>query len=160
MVFEWGKGLQQVLTIFTHSRIPISALTLGTAMGAFEMGLEHAQRREIFGKRISDFQAKSFEMADFFARMEAARLVLWKGCWKAEAGEDFRLESSMAKYLAVNISREVTAWAADLFGAASVIFDHPIHKYPMDVWGSSLGEGTQDVHKLVIARAIVARYQF
>ena len=90
--------------------------------------------------------------------MEAARLVLWKGCWKAETGEDFRVESSMAKYLAVKISREVTAWAADLFGAASVIFDHPVHKYPMDVWGSSLGEGTQDVHKLVISRAIMAKY--
>ena len=90
--------------------------------------------------------------------MEAARLVLWKGCWKAETGEDIRVESSMAKYLAVKISREVTAWAADLFGAGSVIFDHPIHKYPMDVWGSSLGEGTQDVHKLVIYRAIMDRY--
>ncbi len=157
---ERGRGLQQVLTIFTHSRIPISALTLGTAAGAFEMGLEHAQRRKIFGKKISDFQAKSFEMADFFARMEAARLVLWKGCWKAAAGEDFQVESSMAKYLAVNISREVTTWAADLFGAASVIFDHPIHKYPMDVWGSSLGEGTQDVHKLVIFRALMAWHQF
>jgi alkylation response protein AidB-like acyl-CoA dehydrogenase len=61
----------------------------------------------------------------------------------------------MAKYLTVGIAREVGLWAADLFGAASVVFDHPIHKYPMDAWASSLGEGTQDVQKLIIFREIM-----
>jgi alkylation response protein AidB-like acyl-CoA dehydrogenase len=153
-----GRGLKQVLTIFTHSRVPISALTLGTAQGAFETALEHAQRRKIFGHRIADFQAKTFEMADFFARMEAARLALWKACWAMDQGGDFRLEASMAKYLSVMIAREVTAWAADLFGAASVMFEHPIHKFPMDAWASSLGEGTQDVQKLVIFRELMKRH--
>ncbi|NIO06715.1 MAG: acyl-CoA dehydrogenase, partial [Deltaproteobacteria bacterium] len=55
-------------------------------------------------------------------------------------------------------AREVTPWAADLFGAASVVFDHPIHKYPMDAWASSLGEGTQDVQKLVIFRELMKKY--
>jgi len=154
---ERGRGLQQVLEIFTHSRISISALTLGTAAGAFEMGLAHARKREVFGKKVSEFQAKSFEAADYFSRIEAARLVLWKTCWLKDQGMDFRLESSMAKYLTVQIAREVSLWAADLFGAASVIFDHPIHKYPMDAWASSLGEGTQDVQKLVIFREIMKR---
>jgi alkylation response protein AidB-like acyl-CoA dehydrogenase len=63
----------------------------------------------------------------------------------------------MAKYLTVEVAREVTVWAADIFGAASVMLDHPIHKYPMDVWGSSLGEGTQDVQKLVIFRELMKR---
>jgi alkylation response protein AidB-like acyl-CoA dehydrogenase len=150
-----GRGLQQVLEIFTHSRITISALTMGTAAGAFEMGLNHARKREIFGKKIVDFQAKSFEIADYFSRIEAARLVLWKACWLKDTGRDFRLESSMAKYLSVQIAREVGQWAADLFGAASVIFDHPVHKFPMDAWASSLGEGTQDVQKLIIFREIM-----
>jgi alkylation response protein AidB-like acyl-CoA dehydrogenase len=122
------------------------------------MALGHAQKREIFGRKIVDFQAKSFEIADFYARIEAARLMLWKACWTMDKGVDFRLESSMAKYLAVRIAREVTTWAADLFGAASVILEHPIHKFPMDVWGSALGEGTQDVQKLVIFREVMKRY--
>ena len=96
-----------------------------------------------------------FESADFCARMEAARLMLWKACWKVDRGGDFGLESSLAKYLAVDVARQVTAWAADLFGAASVMFEHPIHKFPMDAWASSLGEGTQDVQKLIIFREML-----
>jgi alkylation response protein AidB-like acyl-CoA dehydrogenase len=152
-----GRGLQQVLEIFTHSRVAISALTLGTAAGAFELALDHARRRDIFGEKIANFQAKSFEIADFHSRIEAARLMVWKACWAKDQGQDFRLEASMAKYLAVLIAQEVSRWAADLFGAASVIFEHPVHKYPMDAWASSLGEGTQDVQKLVIFREVMKR---
>jgi hypothetical protein len=74
-----------------------------------------------------------------------------------DQGKDFRLDSSLAKYVSVMTAREVTAWAADLFGAASVILDHPVHKFPMDAWAASLGEGTQDVQKLVIFREIMKR---
>jgi len=150
-----GQGLQQVLTIFTYSRVPISALTLGTAVGAFELALEHARKRKVFGQAISDFQAKAFEGADFYAKIEAARLMLWKACWKMDRNEDFRQDSSLAKYLAVEVTRHTTTWAADIFGAASVIQEHPVHKFPMDAWASSLGEGTQDVQKLVIFRELM-----
>ena len=153
-----GKGLQQVLTVFTYSRVPIAALTLGTAVGAFELALDHANKRKVFGQKISDLQAKSFEFADFYAQIEAARLMLWKACWKVDIHEDFLQESSLAKYLAVEVAREVTMWAADIFGAASVVYEHPIHKFPMDAWAASLGEGTQDVQKLVIFRELMKRY--
>lgn len=155
---ERGRGLQQVLTIFTDSRILISAMALGTAAGAFELALDHASKRQIFGKKIVEFQAKAFEIADFFTRIESARLMLWKACWTKDQGKDFRLESSMAKYLTVILAREVGLWAADLFGAASVILEHPVHKYPMDAWAASLGEGTQDVQKLIIFREIVKKW--
>ena len=154
-----AQGLQQVLTVFTNSRVPIAALTLGTAVGAFELALEHAGKRKIFGQTITDFQAKTFEAADFYAKIEAARLMLWKACWKIDQNKNFRQESSLAKYLAVEIARNVTIWAADIFGAASVIQEHPIHKFPMDAWASSLGEGTQDVQKLVIFRELMKRYE-
>ena len=157
IVGEPRNGFRQVLTIFTHSRVVISALTLGTAFGAFELGLDHAAKRKIFGKRIIDHQAKAFEIADLHARIEAARLMLLKACWTADKGNNFRLEASTAKYLSVTIAREVAAWAADLFGAASVIFENPIHKFPMDAWASSLGEGTQDVQKLLIFREMMKR---
>lgn len=153
-----GRGLQQVLAIFTNSRVPIAALTLGTALGAFGLALEHAGRRKIFGQTITNFQAKAFECADFYAKIESARLMLWKACWKMDRNEDFRQESSMAKYLAVEITRSVTMWAADIFGAASVIREHPIHKFPMDAWASSLGEGTQDVQKLIIFRELIKQF--
>ena len=100
---------------------------------------------------------KAFESADLYARMEAARLMLHKACATADEGRDFRLEASMAKYLAVAVARETTAWSADLFGAASVMAGHPIHKFPLDAWAASLGEGTEDVQKLVIFREMRKR---
>ncbi len=154
-----GRGLQQVLTVFTHSRVPIAALTLGTAAGAFELALDHANKRTIFGQKILNFQAKAFEVSDLYAKIEAARLMLWKACWKVDKGEDYRQASSLAKYLAVETAREVTVWAADIFGAASVVYEHPIHKFPMDAWAASLGEGTQDVQKLVLFREIMKRHR-
>lgn len=157
LVGERGRGLQQVLEIFTHSRISISALTLGTAAGAFATGFKHGRTRRAFGEKIVNFQAKSFETADFYSKIQAARLMLWKACWLKDQGEDFRLQSSIAKYLAVEVARAVSVWAADLFGAASVIFEHPVHKYPMDAWAASLGEGTQDIQKLVIFRELMKR---
>ncbi len=155
LVGERGRGLQQVLTIFTHSRVFISAMTLGTAEGAFDLAVDHAKKRRIFGRKIADQQFKAFQIADLYAKIEASRLLIHKACWTLDLGDPFRLESSVAKYIAVQTAREVTEWAADLFGAASVIYEHPIHKFPLDVWGSSLGEGTQDVQRLVILREIM-----
>jgi alkylation response protein AidB-like acyl-CoA dehydrogenase len=154
-----GRGLQQVLEIFTNSRVPIAALTLGGAVGAFNLAVNHMQKRKIFGQKIMDFQAKAFEISDYYAKIESARLMLWKACWEIDQAEDFRQTASMAKYLAVEVAREVTVWAADIFGAASVVQEHPIHKYPMDTWGASLGEGTQDVQKLIIFREFMKRYR-
>lgn len=157
---ERGRGIQQVLEIFTESRIAITALTTGTALGAFELALRHAGKREVFGTRLARMQAKSFEIAHLYARIEAARLALRKAAWTRDAGRDFRLESSIAKYLAVDAARETVVWAADLFGAVSVMVDHPVHKFPLDAWASSLGEGTQDVQKLVIFREVMRRYGY
>jgi alkylation response protein AidB-like acyl-CoA dehydrogenase len=150
-----GKGLQQVLTIFTYSRVFISAMTLGTAEGAFDLALSHARKRKIFGVRIADHQFKSFQIADLYAKIEACRLLIHKACWAMEKGMPFRLEASVSKYLTVQTAKEVADWAADLFGAASVIYEHPIHKFPLDAWASSLGEGTQDVQRLVIFREVI-----
>jgi alkylation response protein AidB-like acyl-CoA dehydrogenase len=152
-----GRGLQQVLEVFTNSRVPIAALTLGTAVGAFNLAFERMQKRRILGDKILSFQAKAFELSDFYSKIESARLMLYKACWLVDLREDFRQASSIAKYLTVEVAREVTVWAADIFGAASVMLEHPIHKYPMDVWGSSLGEGTQDVQKLIIFRELMKR---
>ncbi len=157
LVGKRGRGLQQVLSVFTHSRVPISALTLGTAAGALEAAVRHGEKREVFGKKIWEFQAKAFEAAEHYAAIEAARLLIMRACWSMEHQDDFRLESSLAKYMAVKTAREVTTWAADLFGASAVIFDHPIHKFPMDAWASSIGEGTQDIQKLVIFREFMKR---
>ena len=154
-----GRGLQQVLEIFTNSRVPISALTLGGATGAFNLAVNHMQKRKIFGEKIINYQAKAFEISDYYAKIESARLMLRKACWEIDQAQDFRQTASVAKYLAVEVARQVTVWAADIFGAASVVQEHPIHKYPMDTWGASLGEGTQDVQKLIIFREFMKRYR-
>jgi len=153
-----GYGLAQVLEIFTHSRVAIAALTLGTAAGAFDLAVRRAVKRTAFGRRIADHQAKSFEIAERHAEIEAARLAVWKACWRVDRGEDFREAASIAKLLTVAAAQRTSAWAADIFGAASVMYEHPIHKFPMDAWGSSLGEGTQDIQKLIIFREVMKRY--
>jgi alkylation response protein AidB-like acyl-CoA dehydrogenase len=153
-----GRGLQQTLAVFTHSRIPISGLALGTAQGAYELAMRHARQRTVFGKRLIEQQVKAFESAHLYAQIESARLALLKACWSMDTGRDYRMASSLAKYLTVEAAREVSRWAADLFGAASVIADHPIHKFPMDAWAVSLAEGTQDIQKLVLFREIMKRY--
>jgi alkylation response protein AidB-like acyl-CoA dehydrogenase len=151
-----GRGLPQVLTIFTHSRVPISALTLGSAAAGLEMALERLRRRRAFGRPLAAQQAKAFEAAEHYARWRAARAMLTEACGIVEAGKDFRLAASTAKFLAVDTARRIGTWAADLFGAASVMTDHPVHRFPLDAWASSLGEGTQDIQKLIIAREILA----
>lgn len=150
-----GCGLQQTLTVFTNSRVPISGIALGTAAGAFDLAVQRTQNRKVFGKSIADFQAKAFEMADYYARMEAARLMVYRAAVAMDSRDDFRFEASLAKYLSVGIAKQICPWAADLFGAASVINEHPIHKFPMDAWAVSLAEGTQDVQKLVIFRELI-----
>ncbi len=150
-----GQGLQQTLTVFTNSRIPISGIALGTAAGAFELAVQRARKRKAFGQSIAEFQAKAFEIADYYAQMEAVRLMVYRAAAAMDSGGDFRFEASLAKYLSVKIAKELCPWAADLFGAASVINDHPVHKFPMDAWAVSLAEGTQDVQKLVIFRELI-----
>ena len=154
-----GQGLQQVLSIFTHSRIPIAGLSLGTAQGAFDLAVKHARKRQLFGRPMIEFQAKAFETADFYARLQAVRLMVYQAANAMDQNHDFRLEASMAKYLAVQLAQDIGQWAADVHGAASVIQNHPIHKFPMDAWAVSLAEGTQDVQKLVIYRELMKRLE-
>jgi alkylation response protein AidB-like acyl-CoA dehydrogenase len=159
MMGEPGRGLRQTLTVFTYSRIPIAGMALGTARGAFDLALQRAVKRKAFGRPIAGFQAKAFEFADFYARMEAARLMVYRAATAMDGGGDFRLQASLAKYLAVQIAKDLCPWAADLFGAASVMGGHPVHKFPMDAWAVSLAEGTQDVQKLVIARELFKNHK-
>ncbi|MEJ5357236.1 MAG: acyl-CoA dehydrogenase [Desulfobacterales bacterium] len=149
---ECGRGLAQVLSVFTASRVPIAAIAVGTAQGAFDLALAHGRRRRAFGVRLLDFQAKAFEAADLHARLEAARMMVWRAAWEADREAESRAAAAAAKYLAVDAARRVTHWAADLFGAASILRNHPIHPFPLDAWAASLGEGTQDVQKWVIFR--------
>jgi alkylation response protein AidB-like acyl-CoA dehydrogenase len=153
-----GRGLQQTLAVFTHSRIPIAGLALGTARGAFELAMRHARQRSVFGKRLIDLQAKGFEAARLYAQIEAAHLALLKACWAMDGGRDYRMASSLAKYLTVEAAKDVSRWSADLFGAAGVLADHPIHKFPLDAWAVSLAEGTQDIQKLVLFRELIKHY--
>lgn len=154
---ERGQGLQQLLSVFTHSRVPISGLALGTARGAFELALDRMGNRKIFDRPIADFQAKAFEAADHHSRLEAARLAVISAAAVMDRGGDFRFEASIAKYLAVDAARRIADWATDLYGAAAVMADHPVHRFPMDAWAVSLAEGTQDVQKLVIFRELMKR---
>jgi alkylation response protein AidB-like acyl-CoA dehydrogenase len=159
LIGERGRGLSQVLAVFSRSRIPMAALALGTGQGAFEIGVRQALRRRAFGRPVAAFQAKAFEIAELDAALEAARLAVWKACWELDrGGEGFRGASAAAKLLAVEAGRRAALWAADVCGAAAVMRGHPVHRFPLDAWAASLGEGTQDIQKLIISRELLKRF--
>lgn len=155
---EPHRGFPLVMQTFTQSRIAISALTVGTAWGAYRLALERARTRTTFGKRLIEHEAKAFEFSDMLSRLEAARLLVHRAAWRYDRGEDHILEASLAKYFCVEETRAITHWAADVFGASSVMEENPIFKFPWDAQAASLGEGTQDIQKLIISRELEKRF--
>jgi alkylation response protein AidB-like acyl-CoA dehydrogenase len=156
---EPNQGFSMVMQTFSSSRIAIAALTVGTALGAFALAFERANARRVFGRTIIEHEAKSHEFAEMWTRLEAARLLVLRAAWLKENGHDYVMAASMAKLFACEQSFAVTRFAADIFGASGIIEDNPISKFPLDAWAASLGEGTNDIQRRVIARELIKRWE-
>lgn len=152
------EGFKEIMTIFNSSRIAIAALTYGTALGAFKLALQRARRREAFGKKIIEHQAKAFQFSEMAAELEAAKLLVIKAAWLKDMGRDFVFNASAAKLIVGREARRITMWAAESFGASGIMEENPISRYPLDAWGSLLGEGTEDIQKHIIANQLSKKY--
>jgi alkylation response protein AidB-like acyl-CoA dehydrogenase len=156
-----GKGFINSLQILDGGRISIAALALGMARGAAEAATKYAQQRKQFGKAISEFQAIQFKLADMATEIAAARMLVYRAAWLADrsraAHDSIRLtrESSMAKLYASEVAVRVANEAVQVFGGYGFTKDYPVEKFYRDSKLCTIGEGTSEIQRLVIARQLL-----
>jgi len=150
-----GNGLIQSLQILDGGRISMGALAVGMAQGAYETALRYAKQRRQFGKAISEFQATQIKLADMATQIEAARLLVHRAAWLADRNMRFTKEGSMAKLFASEVAVRVAGEAVQILGGYGFIKDYPAEKYYRDVKLCTIGEGTSEIQRLVIARQLL-----
>ena len=153
-----GEGFIGSLKILDGGRISIAALGLGMAQGALEAATKYAKQRKQFGQPISEFQAIQFKLADMATQVEAARLLVYQAAWLADQNSArFTRESSMAKLFASEVAVRVADECVQIHGGYGFIKDYPAEKFYRDVKLCTIGEGTSEIQKLVIARSLLGK---
>jgi len=155
---EEGSGFRQALTILDGGRISIAALALGIAQGALGASVKYSREREQFGKPIGEFQAIQWKLADMATEIEAARLLTLKAAFLKDRGNEVVLESSMAKYYASEAAARATSEAVQIHGGYGFIKEFPVEKLYRDVKLTTIGEGTSEIQKLIIARELLKMF--
>jgi len=153
-----GEGFIGSLKILDGGRISIAALGLGMAQGALEAATDYAKQRKQFGKAIAEFQAIQFKLADMATQVEAARLLVYQAAWLADQKDvRFTRESSMAKLFASEVAVRVANECVQVHGGYGFTKDYPAEKFYRDVKLCTIGEGTSEIQRLVIARQLLAK---
>jgi alkylation response protein AidB-like acyl-CoA dehydrogenase len=152
---EVGDGFKQAMKVLDGGRISIAALGLGIAKGAYEASVQYAKERHQFGRPISEFQAISFKLADMATEIKAAELLINQACALKIKGENVTKESAMAKYYSSEIAVKVAADAVQIFGGYGYTRDFPVEKFYRDSKLCTIGEGTSEIQKIVIAREVL-----
>jgi alkylation response protein AidB-like acyl-CoA dehydrogenase len=152
---EVGDGFRQALKILDGGRISIAALSLGIAKGAFEAALQYSQERHQFDQPISNFQGISFKLADMATEIAAAELLIMKAADLKNRGEKVTEAGAMAKYYASEVAVRVSNDAVQIFGGYGYTKDFPVEKYYRDSKLCTIGEGTSEIQKIVIAREVL-----
>ncbi|MBX0333501.1 acyl-CoA dehydrogenase family protein [Pontibacter sp. HSC-14F20] len=150
-----GEGFIQAMKVLDGGRISIAALSLGIAQGAFEAALAYSQERHQFNKSISSFQGIAFKLADMATEIEAASLLTYQAADMKNRGLNVNKESAMAKLYASEVSVRVANEGVQIFGGYGFTKDYPAEKYYRDAKLCTIGEGTSEIQKLVISRAIL-----
>ncbi|HEY0077055.1 MAG TPA: acyl-CoA dehydrogenase [Pyrinomonadaceae bacterium] len=154
-VGEEGQGFIQAMQILDGGRISIAALAIGIAQGAYESALRYSKEREQFGKPISEFQAIQFKLADMATQIDAARLLTYRAAYLKDQGKRVTKESAMAKLYAGEMSVRVSEEAIQIHGGYGYTKDYPAEKYWRDSKLCTIGEGTSEIQRLVIAKQIL-----
>jgi alkylation response protein AidB-like acyl-CoA dehydrogenase len=157
LVGEEGQGFVNTMQVLDAGRIGIAALAVGLAQGAYEAALNYARERKAFGRTITSFQAIQFKLADAATRIEAARLLTYRAAYLKQQGQRTTLESSMAKLYASEIAVRVADDCVQIHGGYGFVKDYPAEKYFRDVKLTTIGEGTSEIQRLVIARQLLSR---
>ena len=154
-----GHGFRQVLSALEAGRINVAARAVGVATAAFDAAIAYAQRREAFGVPIAKHQAIQIKLADMATKIEAARLLTYDAARKKDEGERADLEAGMAKLFATEMCGEVTLESMRIHGGYGYIKDYPVERYYRDAPLMIIGEGTNEVQKLIIARRLLEKYK-
>jgi alkylation response protein AidB-like acyl-CoA dehydrogenase len=150
-----GEGFIQAMKVLDGGRISIAALSMGIAKGALEASVKYAKERQQFGQPIANFQAIAFKLADMATEVEAAELLTFKAADLKNKGEKVTRHSAFAKYYASEVAVKVSTEAIQIFGGYGYTKDFPVEKYYRDSKLCTIGEGTSEIQKLVIARDIL-----
>lgn len=150
-----GEGFVDALRVLDGGRISIAALSLGIAQGAFDAALKYSKQRKQFGRLISDFQAIQFKLADMATEIAAARLLVQRAAWLKDQGRPVNAESAMAKLYASEIAVKAANEAVQIHGGYGFTKDYPVEKFYRDVKLMTIGEGTSEVQRMVIARQLL-----
>lgn len=152
---EIGDGFIQAMKILDGGRISIAALSLGIAKGALEASIKYAAEREQFGKPIAEFQGIAFKLADMATQIEAAEMLTYQAAYLKNNGMKVTKEGAMAKYYASEVAVRASTEAVQIFGGYGYTKDFPAEKFYRDSKLCTIGEGTSEIQKLVIARNIL-----
>jgi alkylation response protein AidB-like acyl-CoA dehydrogenase len=150
-----GDGFIDAMRVLDGGRISIAALSLGMAEGAYGAALKYSKEREQFGKAISEFQAIQWKLADMATEIEAAKLLTYRAAAMKDAGMKTTLESSMAKLYASEVAVKCANEGVQIHGGYGFIKDYPAEKFYRDVKLCTIGEGTSEIQRLVIARQLL-----
>src|SRR5213080_1708806 len=156
LIGEENQGFKQALRMLDGGRIGIAAWCLGIGRGALEDALAYAQERTAFGRPLAELQAIQFTLADMATRLEAARLLMYRAAYLKGSGAPCQSEASMAKLTASEAAMWVTTKAVQIFGGYGYMRDYPVERYMRDAKLGEIGEGTSEVQRTVIARALLA----
>ena len=156
LIGEEGKGLQQTLATLDGGRIGIGAISIGLAQAAFEHAVNYARERKAFGKPIADQQAIQWMLADAATEIEIARTMLYKVAWLKEQGRNYNKEAAMAKMFATEMAERVTRNAIQIHGGYGYSSEYPVERIYRDARLMTIGEGTSEIQRLVIARHVLA----
>lgn len=152
---EIGHGFKQSLKVLDGGRISIAALGIGIAKGAYEAALQYAKERHQFGQPIASFQAISFKLADMATEIMAAELLTFQAGDRKNRGQAVTKESAMAKYYTSEVAVRVATDAVQVFGGYGYTKDFPVEKFYRDAKLCTIGEGTSEIQKIVIAREVL-----
>jgi alkylation response protein AidB-like acyl-CoA dehydrogenase len=155
MLGEEGQGFVQAMKVLDGGRISIAALAVGIAKGAFDCSLKYSKEREQFGKPISSFQAIAFKLSDMATEIEAAELLTFLAADRKNKGLKMTKEGAFAKYYASEVCVRAGNEAVQIFGGYGFTKDFPAEKYYRDSKLCTIGEGTSEIQKMVIAREIL-----
>lgn len=150
-----GDGFVQALQILDGGRISIAALSVGLTQGAFEAALQYSKKREQFGQPLSNMQAIQFKLARMSMELDAARLLTYKAAWRRDSSLSYTIEASQAKLYASEVAVRTAEDAVQIHGGYGYVKDYPVEKYWRDSKLLTIGEGTSEIQKLVIARNLL-----
>jgi hypothetical protein len=151
-----GEGFTQSLAVLDSGRIGIAALSVGLAQGALDAAVKYSKERQAFGKKISEFQGIQFKLADMDTEIQAARLLMYRAAMARQYGENINLIAAQAKLFASEVAVRAANEAVQIHGGYGFIKDFPVEKFYRDAKLLTIGEGTSEVQKMVIAKNLLA----